>query len=518
MLNSLLICLSLIFAFSICEITIRYLRPDLRNIVYNKYKTDRFRIHKNLPLQSCSRRHPDTGRIHPVIHNSLGLRQHREFDKIKNPNVVRIGFFGDSYTENLRMAVQYSFTEPLDYLLNRTGKKYEVLNMGTDGYGTDQSYLAYLDGAQNYDLDIVFYVFYENDLIEIMANDLCYINKNGKLSFRSYNDNLIYGLLRRFYATYLIIEAYKPFQKVLYWDTRMNYRNYHYTNRKLLEKSYEYILLEGDNINSKLSKSFSIFSSLLRKWETEADKRNQLFFVALLPISTPGLNMRVKTVLQRIGIGYVDLLPYFTEKNDFNTLTQTNIDSDQAVLETFLSNIKSYLKNHEKSDLPTHKSQIVTRKIRSLFGFIENHPNKKLMIALINSINQNKNKKITPGLIHFLENENEERIKWLLDSALMIGQINSQYYFINDGHWNEEGNKIATVCLIKFLANTLNLAGIDDQFISHGLNEYYRSFEPKAVSDSWIGDGPVPLAIKQSIRQKYLYLEQHARPLNDGHL
>ena len=514
--NGLLICLSLIFAFSICEITIRYLRPDLRDIVYNKYKADRFRIHKNLPLQSCSRRHPDTGKKHRVIHNSLGLRQHREFGKIKNPDVVRIGFFGDSYTENLRMAVQYSFTEPLDYLLNRTGKKYEVLNIGTDGYGTDQSYLAYLDGAQNYNLDIVFYVFYENDLIEIMANDLCYINKNDELSFRSYNDNLIYSILRRFYVTYLIIEAYKPFQEVLYWDTHMNYRNYQYANRKLLEKSYEYILLEGDNINSKLSKSFSLFSSLLRKWRTETDKRNQLFFVALLPISTPGLNMRVKTELQQAGIGYIDLLPYFTEKNGFETLTQTDIDRDKAILEAFLSNITSFLKNNVKPDLQTTQIQQVTKKVKKLFGIIENHPNKQSILALINNINRNKHKKINPGLIHVLENENEERIKSLLDSALLVGQIKSQYYFINDGHWNEEGNKIATVCLIKFLANTLNLGGIDDQFIRHGLNEYYGSFEPKAVSDTWIGDEPVPLAIKQSIRQKYLYLEQYFRPSDPG--
>ena len=36
-------------------------------------------------------------------------------------------------------------TLTLDYLLNQTGRRFEVLNFGTPGYGTDQIFLQFMD-------------------------------------------------------------------------------------------------------------------------------------------------------------------------------------------------------------------------------------------------------------------------------------------------------------------------------------------------------------------------------------
>ncbi|MBF0182581.1 MAG: hypothetical protein HQM03_21405 [Magnetococcales bacterium] len=51
--------------------------------------------------------------------------------------------FGDSFLENTTIAVQYSVSEPLGFVLNalephaRGVERYEVLNFGISGYGTD---------------------------------------------------------------------------------------------------------------------------------------------------------------------------------------------------------------------------------------------------------------------------------------------------------------------------------------------------------------------------------------------
>lgn len=93
------------------------------------------------------REHPDSGRKHPVIHNNLALRQQRDFSTADLAHGVNIGFFGDSFTENVRMEAPYMFQEVLDYLLNvrlDNPVRFNVLNFGGDGYGTDQCYLYYL--------------------------------------------------------------------------------------------------------------------------------------------------------------------------------------------------------------------------------------------------------------------------------------------------------------------------------------------------------------------------------------
>ena len=112
-------------------------RPDLGTLVLTYYIGNRSRIHAN-PRELGYQRHFSTdGQTHLVFYNSLGLRQHREFTSRKPPGVVRVGLFGDSFAENNRLPVQYSLSEVLDFLLNRTGR-FEDCNFGTDNYGTDQ--------------------------------------------------------------------------------------------------------------------------------------------------------------------------------------------------------------------------------------------------------------------------------------------------------------------------------------------------------------------------------------------
>ena len=96
------------------------------------------------------------------------------------------------------MESQYSFTEPLDYLLNRTEKNYEVMNFGTDGYGTDQVYLQYMQEGTKLNLDYVFYIYSNNDLRNIRENSLIDISKKGLLEVKKHKRKNGLVLLRIF--------------------------------------------------------------------------------------------------------------------------------------------------------------------------------------------------------------------------------------------------------------------------------------------------------------------------------
>ena len=85
---------------------------------------------------------PDTGERHLVVYNNLGSRQHRDFSERDLAEGVNLAFFGDSFTENTYLPVQYAFTEVLDFLLNLDSPhtradtpRINVLNFGQTGTG-----------------------------------------------------------------------------------------------------------------------------------------------------------------------------------------------------------------------------------------------------------------------------------------------------------------------------------------------------------------------------------------------
>lgn len=200
---------SLAAALVLAELSLRIFRPDLSDLVHSVMEPNRYRIHRNPRGSFEPRGYPDGGREkHWVVHNSLGFRQHREFARKKPPGVIRVGVFGDSFVENLRIPVEYSFTEPLDFLLNETGGTWEVLNFGTDGYGTDQIYLQYLDDAIPLDLDVVLYVFCPNDLMDVIADRLIDVDPRGELRYLPVRKTRpIVEVMKHFYLTYFLMES-----------------------------------------------------------------------------------------------------------------------------------------------------------------------------------------------------------------------------------------------------------------------------------------------------------------------
>ena len=81
-------------------------------------------------------------------YNSLGARSRREYADAPPENVVRLACFGESFTHGDEVGDDDTW----EYQLEQLGDRYEALNLGVGGYGTDQALLRFrregLHGAQ----------------------------------------------------------------------------------------------------------------------------------------------------------------------------------------------------------------------------------------------------------------------------------------------------------------------------------------------------------------------------------
>ena len=166
----------------LCEGSLRLFYPKYAPLAEARYRFDMRRIWGRIPNDRAERLHPDAGSWHAFHHNNLGLRQHRNFSTADLAAAINVGVFGDSSVENRRIDAPYSLTEPLDYLLNQSGRRFNVLNFGVEGYGPGQSLLHYEHFRYAEDLAHVFYVYCEeNDLRNIAETGLFDLDEAGRL-------------------------------------------------------------------------------------------------------------------------------------------------------------------------------------------------------------------------------------------------------------------------------------------------------------------------------------------------
>ncbi len=288
--NFIILSITLLFCFTIGELSLRVFYPKYTYAAESSFDSDKSRIWVRIANTHYKRKHPDSGETHLVFHNNLALRQHRNFYKSDIFSAINIGFFGDSFTENLRLPSQYSFTEPLDYILNTRGSNFNVLNFGVDGYGTDQSYLYYIDFEYSINLNYVFYVFCINDLKNIYENNLFTINDSHEvIQTTGQATPLWVKVFSKFHTTYLILD-------VLY---KWKLLNFSITNNQKIEKHYQRTNREkrkqtkrSNNIDEALinglktedlDKSITIFRSLIRLWKQKVEENGGEFYIVLLP-------------------------------------------------------------------------------------------------------------------------------------------------------------------------------------------------------------------------------------------
>lgn len=104
--------------------------------------------------------------------NSEGLRDY-EHQKNKDTDTFRILVLGDSFTFGVGVNLEDSYPKVLESILNQNSagvdpKKYEVINAGIEGFGTEQEYLYLEELAEMYRPDLVIVGLHSNDIEDVM--------------------------------------------------------------------------------------------------------------------------------------------------------------------------------------------------------------------------------------------------------------------------------------------------------------------------------------------------------------
>jgi len=278
--NGLLALVSVVVCLAACEAALRLFRPGYQLAVNP--------LDENTANTYWRQHHPDTHVKHRIYHNNLGSRQSRDFPSESLDQTVNIAFFGDSQTENALMPAQYSYTEPLDFLLNlnvsipasdwRRGvdapsprRPFSVLSFGTRNYGPGQSYLRWRRLSMRGKLAHVFYMAVGNDL-----DDLRYALRSGIVQL---GESGVIGagqpprtskwkrLLGRLQLTYLAIDGWRGIVDVLGVDETGAGRA-----RPL-----------GGAADLPDDEALRVFRELVRRWKGEVEADGGVFHVVLLP-------------------------------------------------------------------------------------------------------------------------------------------------------------------------------------------------------------------------------------------
>ena len=259
--NVLLALGSLVVGLSLCEAALRVLHPR-----YDYAARPPQRIHH----WSSEYPHPDTGAKHRVAYNNLGSRQHRDFNERDLAEGVNLAFFGDSYTENLRMPAHHSFTEVLDYLLSDStaegsfmrgargahlprAPNFNVLNFGITGTGPVEQYSRWASLAVKVKprLRHVFYVHMTNDI----ANVRYAMRHAARRSGGAARVSAGIRALSRLHLTYLALDVW----------------------RRLDDGAAQRLSPMSE------SEALAAFESVLRRWRREVEAAGGEFHIVLLP-------------------------------------------------------------------------------------------------------------------------------------------------------------------------------------------------------------------------------------------
>ena len=162
-----------VLALVLAEVTLRLV--PIPGIAYHSFYFDPVTSGKYYPNTTLIYRGRDGTQV--VRHaNSWGFPD-VEHALTPAPGTLRIGFFGDSYTEARQVPLEQTFFRLVEENLNdhipelveetnRRGqpvRRVETISFGFSGRSTLQSYLECQQWMKKADLDVVVYVFVEND-------------------------------------------------------------------------------------------------------------------------------------------------------------------------------------------------------------------------------------------------------------------------------------------------------------------------------------------------------------------
>ena len=322
MANLWLLLASCLVGLSLCEVSLRLLYPKYRGLANAQVNQDAMRIWSNMPNARSWKYHPDTGSAHPFQHNNLGLRQHRNFTEADLTPATNIGVFGDSFVENIGLSAPYSFTEPLDYLLNQSGIRFNVLNFGVHAYGPGQSFLHYEHFRYINKLDYFLYVYCENDTRNIHETRLFHLDEAGRLD----RPTTILSpwwvrLISRLHISYLILDAseclFQRSQNLLSKELFDEYQRRTGVQGHWHEEHIRHSLYRGKMDDGEFKSSLAIFQRIVRRWKQLVENNGGAFSIVLLPV-TP-VHPDVAAVLMEEDVKVFDLYDCFSSYDPAHT-------------------------------------------------------------------------------------------------------------------------------------------------------------------------------------------------------
>ena len=285
----------------LCEGSLRLFYPKYEPLAEARYRFDMMRLWARSPNDRAEHPHPDTGLMHALHHNNLGLRQHRNFSAVDLTAAVNVGVFGDSFVENRGMDAPYSLTEPLDYLLNQRGQRFNVLNFGVAGYGPGQSLLHYEHFRYAEDLAYVFFVYGEGDLKDLAYRKLFHLDEVGRLvEHEAIRSSLAVTWMSRLHLPYLILDA------------RGHISSYMKERRRHARRTLRPLRREqGHRRYSTAKERHRVFRHLIRRWKQAVERNGGKFYVVLLPQHSPATFPRVPDLLQEEDVATISLYDCF---------------------------------------------------------------------------------------------------------------------------------------------------------------------------------------------------------------
>ena len=323
MANLRLLLTSCLVGLSLCEVSLRLFYPKYRDLADAQVHQDAMRIWSNTPNARSWKYHPDTGSAHPFQHNNLGLRQHRNFTEADLTSATNIGVFGDSFVENIRISAPYSFTEPLDYLLNQSGTRFNVLNFGVHAYGPGQSFLHYENFRYVDNLDYVLYVYCENDIRNIYETRLFRLDEAGRLD----RPTTILSpwwvrLISRLHTSYLILDAservsFQRSQNLLSKELFDEYQRRTGVQGHWHEEHIRHSLYRGKMDDEEFKSSLVTFQRIVRRWKQLVENNGGAFSVVLLPVAP--VHPDVAAVLIEEDVKVFDLYDCFSSYDPAHT-------------------------------------------------------------------------------------------------------------------------------------------------------------------------------------------------------
>ena len=278
-LNGLCVLLSLAAVCAICEGALRFFHPRYDHAAEARREPDGQRIWKPSPNSHYRRSHPDAGRLHRVMHNNLGARNHRD---IALESAVNLAFFGDSFTKNIGLPVQYSFHDVLDFLLNTPNvasglsHRFNVLNFGVDAYGPGQAYIHYRSLPVKASFNHVFYTFCWNDIGDVISKGIYSLDNAGNLLEHTPPKTPVHvRVLARLHLTYLAMDGWERLRRE--WLERFEH--------KQQSDDYRRGVVGVPSVGGGgESDAIRLWRAVVLRWQREVESAGGKFTVVGLPV------------------------------------------------------------------------------------------------------------------------------------------------------------------------------------------------------------------------------------------